>query len=44
MGDGIACIFDTICCNDSKWYPILIIGRLILYGIKEYRHSVGLGY
>ena len=34
MGGGIECRFDTICCNEPKWYPTIIIVRIILYGNK----------
>ena len=40
MSGGVECRFDTMCCNESKWYPIMIIGRQAVNVTKEYIHSV----
>ena len=44
MGSEIECRFNRICGNESKGHPTIIIYRILPYGTKGGRHSVGLGY
>ena len=44
IGGGLECIFDTIYVNESKWYPTLIIRRILFFGNTGDRNFSGLGY